>query len=152
MLVDQNAFLKDLTAEEYELLAVLFEPVSVSASTVFFRQGDPAAHLYLLLDGTVEVRYKPEDGPQITLTHLHAGDIFGWSSVVGNDDYTADVISVMAVQAFRLRGKALRRLVRSHPAVGACILEKLAKAVSPRWTDARLQIQNILQSEQSVRG
>jgi CRP-like cAMP-binding protein len=152
MLADQNAFLEDLTAEEYELLAVLFEAVSVSASTVFFRQGDPAAHLYLVLDGTVAVRYKPDDGPQITLTHLHAGDIFGWSSVVGNDTYTADVISETPVDAYRLRGRALRTLIRSHPTAGACILEKLAKAVSPRWTDARLQIHSILQSEQSVRG
>ena len=86
-------FLKDLTPEQYNLLYPLFEPFTVPGGMVIFNQGDQAAHLYLILQGTVAILYKPYDGPKITLTHLHEGDIFGWSSVLGSCTYTSDAQS-----------------------------------------------------------
>ena len=96
------------------------------------------------------IQYKPYDGPIITLSHLRAGDIFGWSSVVGGETYTSDAISTTEVQAVRLRGLELVKLCASHSAVGYGILEKLAESVSPRWTYARRQIQNIIETRAAV--
>ncbi len=140
----------DLTDEEYALLARLFTPFDAPAHTPIFRQGEDAAYLYLILDGNVYLRYKPYDGPKITLTHLHAGDIFGWSAVVGNTIYTSDAISTTAVRALRLQGKDLRQLCMENRVAGSQILEKLARSVSPRWVDARQQIRLLLQDSINV--
>lgn len=145
-----HSFLKDLTAEEYSLLERLFEPVEAAARTVIVRQGDQAEFLYLILAGKISLRYKPYDGPKITLTHLQAGDMFGWSAVVGHDRYTSDAFSTMAVQMVRLKGDDLRRVCRDHPDVGGSILEKLAKSVSPRWVHATKQIQVLLRQSMQV--
>ena len=139
-------FLKDLTAEQYDLLFPLFEPITVPSGTVIFKQGDEAACLYIILQGRVAIEYKPYDGPKITLTHLHAGDIFGWSSVLGNQAYTSDAISTTQVESLRIRGADLKRLYVDHPNDCRSILEKLAEAVSPRWINAKHQIQNMLQN------
>jgi CRP-like cAMP-binding protein len=139
-------FLKDLTAEQYDLLFPLFEPITVTSGTVIFKQGDEAACLYIILQGRVAIEYKPYDGPKITLTHLHAGDIFGWSSVLGNQAYTSDAISTTQVESLRIRGADLKRLYVDHPNDCRSILEKLAEAVSPRWINAKHQIQNMLQN------
>ncbi len=140
------SFLKELTQEQYELLFPLFEAITVPGGTVIFKQGDVAAHLYILLEGMVAIEYKPYDGPKITLTHLHTGDIFGWSSVIGSPTYTSDVLSTTKVDALRLRGADLKRLYIDHPNVGQSILEKLAEEVSPRWVHAKNQIQSMLQN------
>jgi len=144
--VSDNRFIIGLTAEEYGLLARLFEPFDAGAHTVIVKQGEAAAYLYLIESGKVSVRYKPYDGPMITLTHLHAGDIFGWSAVVGHDCYTSDVVSTTEIRALRLRGRDLRRVCSEQPAIGGRILEKLAGAVSPRWVHARKQIEVLLQA------
>jgi CRP-like cAMP-binding protein len=142
-----NPFLRDLTPHQYELVSVLFDRVEVPARTKICRQGGVAIYLYCLLEGGISLQYKPYDGPRITLTQLHAGDVFGWSAVIGNPTYTSDAVSKTPVQALRVRGAALRELSTQHPAAGAQVLEKLAAAVAPRWIHSREQVQAILRRE-----
>jgi CRP-like cAMP-binding protein len=145
--VADNPFLHDLSPEQYDLLSALFERIELPARSVICKQGERASYMYFLLHGKVSVRYKPHDGPRITLTRLHAGDVFGWSSVVGNLVYTSDAVSTSSVQVLRVHGQALRNLCVEYPTAGRQILEKLAIAVSPRWVHAREQVQRILQRE-----
>ena len=142
-----NPFLKDLKREQYELILPLFESFTAPSGTVIFNQGDEAAYLYLILHGMVAILYKPYDGPKITLTHLHEGDIFGWSSVLGSSTYTSDAHTTTNIEALRIRGADLRRFYFEHPSAGRYVLDKLAESVSPRWMDAKDQIQNMLQSK-----
>lgn len=137
-------FLKNLSREQVDLIAPCFEQVTAPAGTVIFEQGDEATYLYIILRGTVTIRFKPYDGPQIVVTHLHAGDVFGWSSVIGNKVYTSGVISKTELATLRVRGADLRQLCIEHPMTGYAILEKLAEVVSPRWKNAKDEIQNML--------
>ncbi len=145
-----NPFFRGLSPDQLDLIAPLFEPIVVPAGTVIFKQGDEAVFLYVINQGSVTIQYKPYDGPMITLSHLRAGEVFGWSSVVGGETYTSDAISVNDVEALRLRGSDLVKLCEHEPQAGLAILDKLAEAVSPRWTYAREQIQSILDSHSHV--
>ena len=114
---------------------------------MIFKQGDEAEYLYLILRGTVTIQYKPYDGPIITISHLNAGEWFGWSSVIGGDTYTSDALSITDVDLLRILGADLRLLCVEYPTIGCSILEKLAEVVSPRWMNSREQIQDILQNK-----
>ena len=139
-------FLKDLPQQQFDLLAPLFKPFIAPSKTAIFEQGDQAEHLYLISSGTVSIQYKPYDGPKITLTHLHAGDVFGWSSVVGGEIYTSSAVSEDSVEAIRIRGIELQELCKEHYIAGCMILEKLAEVVSPRWKNAKDQVRDMLQN------
>jgi CRP-like cAMP-binding protein len=141
-----NPFLHDLTPEQFDLLSAVFEAIDLPARIPICRQGEPATYMYLLQTGAVQIKYKPYDGPRISLTKLHKGDVFGWSAVIGNDHYTSDAVSTTPVQVLRARGETLRRLCVEYPPAGRAILEKLAQAVSPRWIHAQEQIQSMLKS------
>ncbi len=141
-----NLFFRGLTPDQLNLIIPLFEPFSAPAGAVIFQQGDEATHLYVIQRGAVTIQYKPYDGPIITLSHLQGGDIFGWSSVVGGQTYTSDAIGTTEVEALRLRGSDLVHLCAEHPDEGGAILDKLAEAVSPRWTYARQQIHGVLEN------
>ncbi len=140
-----NPFFRGLAPEELNLIGPLFEPFTTPAGTLIFKQGDEATHLYVIQHGAVSIQYKPYDGPMITLSHLQPGEIFGWSSVVGGQTYTSDAVATTDLEVLRMRGSDLVRLCMDHPIEGGVILDRLAEAVSPRWTYARQQIHGVLE-------
>jgi len=139
---------QDLDPEQIALLKPLFEQFTCPADTVIFEQDTPATYLYLLVKGEVIIRYKPYDGPPITLTRLRNGDVFGWSAVVGSPRYTSSIISESEVEAIRIRGNHLLKLFSDAPETGKVVMDRLARVVSPRWGNAQAQVQSILNSGQ----
>jgi CRP-like cAMP-binding protein len=145
----ENPFFSGLSPEQLDLILPLFDRQTIPAASSIFKQGDTATYLYVVQRGSVTIQYKPYDGPMITLSHLQVGEIFGWSSVVGGETYTSDAITANEVEVLRLRGSALLTLCTDHPRAGSAILDKLAEAVSPRWTYAREQIHSILDTHRT---
>jgi len=135
---------KDLDENTLQLLEPLFEPYSCTAGTAIFEQGQIAHYLYLLLEGTVEILYKPYDGPPLTITNLDEGAIFGWSAAIGNAVYTSGAICRADCQAVRIGSRDLQKLYAKEPEAGRIILDLLADSVSSRWDDAQSQIQVLL--------
>jgi CRP-like cAMP-binding protein len=142
--VNRVAIFKELNEDLINLLSPLFETYSCQPGTVIFRQGEQAEFLYLVIDGKVDMSFKPYDGTSITISHVSKGGLFGWSSVVGSDKYTSTAMAIGDVEAFRVHGSDLRNLCREHPEEGKKILEHLADGVSSRWKDAQRQVQSIL--------
>ncbi len=142
--MDQIAIFEGMDAAELKLLQPLFERVSCPAGTVIFQQGNPADFLYLVLDGKVDMSFKPYDGAPITVSHVDKDGLFGWSAVVGSNKYTSSATASENVEALRVRGSELRKFCREHPGAGQDILDRLANGVSLRWTDAHKQVQSIL--------
>lgn len=142
---------KDVDNNILQLLEPLFEAYSCTAETVIFEQGDPAHYLYLILDGTVEMRYKPYDGPPLTITNLPQGSIIGWSAVIGNSVYTSGAICKEDCHAIRMRRQDLHNLCAKEPEAGRIILNLLAESVSSRWLDAQSQIQILLNNTVSAK-
>jgi len=139
-LTDIPLFL-DLTPTQLSRLDPLFETYSCPARTIIFEQGEHPQYLYVLIQGTVAIRYKPYDGQTITITHLQKGDAFGWSAVIGSRVYTSGSISKTRVEAIRIRGDDLRTLLRTDPDTGRIILNRLADFVSSRWKNAHAEVQ-----------
>ena len=138
-----------LEPAQVDLLKPLFEQVICPPDTTVFEQGERASYLYLLIKGEVAIRYKPYDGSVITLTRLRAGDVFGWSAVVGSTHYTSSIVSETPIEALRIRGNHLLTLVREHPETGKIIVNRLASVVSSRWENAHEQVQSLLNSDRS---
>ena len=127
-----------------DLLSPLFETFSCQQGNVIFQQGEQAEFLYVVINGKVDMSFKPYDGIPITISHVGKDGLFGWSAVVGSNKYTSTAIAIEDVEAFRIHGRDLRRFCQEHPAAGEDILERLADGVSSRWKDAHKQVQSIL--------
>jgi CRP/FNR family transcriptional regulator, cyclic AMP receptor protein len=140
----RTAMFEDLNENMISLLTPLFEVFSCQPGSIIFQQGDQAEYLYLVLDGKVDVSFKPYDGNPMTISHIDKGGLFGWSAVVGSKTYTSTALAIEDVQAFRIHGSDLLKFCREHPKAGKDILERLADGVSSRWKDAHKQVQSIL--------
>jgi CRP-like cAMP-binding protein len=135
---------KELVEHQMDLLSQLFEPFSCQTGTVIFQQGASADFLYVVISGTVDMSFKPYDGNPITISHVGRDGLFGWSAVLGSENYTSSAIAIEDVGGFRIRGSELRRFCLEHPEAGRDILERLADGVSFRWKDAHKQVKAIL--------
>ena len=134
---------RDLSDSDLRLIEPLFEPCTCHEGCIF-EQGDPAIHLYLVIKGSVDILYKPYDGPSIIITSVKEGGVFGWSAIAGNTVYTSGAICKETCQAMRILGSDLRELCKRHPASGTILLDRLAESVSARWQDAHVQVRDIL--------
>lgn len=135
---------KDFSSADLKIIAPLFHARSFPQDAVVIEQGEKASCLYLLTSGEVDIRYKPYDGETIKLTHLKAGGVFGWSAVLGNPTYSSSVICTTASQVLEVRESDLRELKASHPQTNALVMDRLTRAVGPRWSSAQTQVKSML--------
>jgi len=125
-------------------VASLLEPVNLAQNEVIFEQGRIAEHLYILLEGEVVVNFKPYDGPQLTVAHIHSGGVFGWSAILGRQVYTSIALAAVDSVAIRMRGEELRSLCEEKPQTGLAILERLAGVIAERLNSTHAQIFTML--------
>lgn len=137
----------NVVEDEYiALLEPLFKRFTCPVGTMVIEQGAVADFLYLVESGSVEIFYKPYDGEHITVTHVGAGGLFGWSALVGSTKYSSSGVAMEDLSALRIHGSDLRNLCRENPQAGSVILDRLASAVSSRWQNAHEQVRSILEN------
>ncbi len=107
---------------------------------VIFEQGDLADCLYILLEGEVEVRYKPYDGPPLSVAHIIPGGVFGWSAALGRREYTSGAQAESECQVVRVRSASLHRLCECYPETGGVLLDRLAGVIAERLRNTHASI------------
>lgn len=143
--VFDNCFLfQDLKEAERALLKPLFSLCSCEEGEMVFEQGDPAIHLYIVVEGEVKIRFKPEDGAELTVATIRPGGVFGWSSTFGSDYYTSGAICTRNTHLLRVRGEDLKTLCENHPETGILIIERLAGVVAERLRSTHKQVVALL--------
>jgi CRP/FNR family transcriptional regulator, cyclic AMP receptor protein len=143
-MLDRVATFSNMNQDYVKLLEPLFEQYSCPSGATVIEQGQPADYLYLIIDGKVQVTYKPYDGTPITVAHVEKDGVFGWSAVVGSRTYTSSVTAIEDLKTYRIQGNVLRRLCVDHPEAGKEILERIASVVSSRWSNSHDQVKSIL--------
>ena len=95
---------------------------SFTKGTVIFREGDEAKFLYILVDGAVDLKIKGET----TVYSLAAqSDIFGWSSMVENAQYTATAACSNDIRVIKIDTRKLNRLFNENPIFGLTVYRRL---------------------------
>lgn len=142
--LERLSFFEGLSAADVRLLTPYFRSQFFPADTVIFEQGDIAESLYLVVKGEILIRYKPDDGPMMTVTRVQQGGVFGWSAALGNVAYTSGAMCTTDCEVLQVRGEDLRAICEKHPGVGKVILDRLANVISERWQSRRTQVTSLL--------
>lgn len=148
-LFDQSILFQGLSPAQQELLRPVFDPCNYPSGKIIFEQGEPAQYLYLLVEGEVDVNFKPDDGPQLTLSHLKPGDVVGWSAALGRATYSASAVCITNCQFLRVCTQALYNICANYPDTGRIIIDHLAALVAKRINNTHAQVVAML--EKSIR-
>jgi CRP-like cAMP-binding protein len=131
--------------EERDCLRPLFLFSYMPEGTILFEQGDQAEHLYIVAEGEIIIRYKPEDGPELALTRVHKEGVVGWSAALGSPAYTSSAICATHSQLLRVRSEDLRRFAEVYPDTANLLLERLAMVIAERLRHTHPQIMTMLE-------
>lgn len=143
-LLDRFDLIEGFTKDQIAILSSMISDVSYDAEQVIFSQGDPAGFLYFVLEGTVSIRFKPEDGPELSVANLKQGEVFGWSSALGSNCYTSSAVCTESGVFVKIPGNALKRLCEEHPETGILILNRLAGVIAQRLRGTHEQVVELL--------
>jgi CRP-like cAMP-binding protein len=97
--------------------------------TVIFTEGDSANAMFILEKGTVDLKI----GGQKTVYSLkEQSDIFGWSSLVENTQYTATAIANTDIQALKIDARKMNRVFNANSMFGLKVYQRLSAVFNKR--------------------
>lgn len=140
-------FFADLTDEELKSIAMICNEEKYEADTFICRQRGQAEKLYVLVEGTVEIKVDTdEEGlQQETVSTLSRGDAFCWSAVVEPYLLTASTYAATPVTVVAIDGAGLRAMFELDCHLGYRVLQKAAQVISNRLKDTRIQMLSLVQ-------
>lgn len=116
------------------------------AGTTILRQGTSAVALYLILDGSVEVRREPEDGGKsVALATLAPGEVFGEMAVLDDDTRSSSVVAVEPTRCALLSRWELLQELRRQPDLALELVRVLARRI--RAMDERFAVMSARESQ-----
>jgi len=129
-----------VTEQMLKEVAMISEEKSMPAGTVLFREGEEAAHLYIVTEGEVDVQYVLGVGSHHTVDTLVAGELMVWSSLVEPHITHSMGVARTPVRLVAIDAPKFRALLDSDPVLGYRVMKGVATTVSHRLDGARLQI------------
>lgn len=107
----------DLSVAEATVLATFMEEYVAPAGEVIVRQGEEPDAVYLIEEGTVEIRAESRSGTSRRVAVLSAGDYFGEIGLVTGMRRTANVVADTDTRLLKLTKTSYMKYLAADPAV-----------------------------------
>ena len=106
------------------------ETESHQTGEMLFHEGDPAGWLFILHKGRIKLRL----GQAGRVVHIvsNAGEVFGWSSLVGRSSYSASAECMTPTELLRLDKNRLKEIFQKDAASSATLFQSLAAILGER--------------------
>src|SRR5215208_421935 len=72
----------NLPPDELDRLTKELDVVNLNSGDILFREGDPGEHLYVVVEGDLEILMAPDTDDELILNVLHAGEYLGEMSLL----------------------------------------------------------------------
>lgn len=104
-----------------------FKTATFSKKQILFREGEKAAHLWVLKEGLVKLVKGSAAADSLTLEMIFPGEVFGRSVLGRKKTYSAAAVALSDGSAVRIPSAAVLKMLRESPAMAseaAAILEE----------------------------
>lgn len=125
--VARQAIFQGLAAEVIDDLARRVSVRRVLGGSPIARQDEPGDALFIIMAGRVKVVVPGDNGREVTLSVLRAGDIFGEMSLFDGARRSANVVAIDPTTVLLLPRADLERHLAEHPATAMRLLAELAR-------------------------
>ncbi|MCG6917160.1 MAG: cyclic nucleotide-binding domain-containing protein [Deltaproteobacteria bacterium] len=103
---------------------------SFTDGELIFPEGEKAKYFYILLKGRVKLEIG--EFRQLVYTVEHPGEAFGWSSLVGRENYSASAKCMADTKLVKFDGDTLCTLLEKDPSNGLQLFRRLSGALGER--------------------
>ncbi len=134
-----NALLQGLTEAQLRQVLPLLTPQSLPEGTVLVREAEPPQHVYLLVEGRVQVRRSLPGEQPGDIAEKGPGDFFGEAAVIlGNRTHSSSVVALTAVRVLSMTARDFTTLLSEHPETIRAILAGTVmqlQQLNERWLE-----------------
>lgn len=130
-------FFAILPDEELAGLAERMRPRQYRAGHIIFHQDDPGTTLHIISSGVVKLVLASQEGREVTVGILGAGEFFGDLSLLDGGPRSASAVALEATETLTLDREPFVAIIARHPEVASALLTTLGNRL--RRTDALIQ-------------
>jgi phosphoserine phosphatase RsbU/P len=121
-------FFTTLAPDELDRLVAELDVVNLNSGDVLFREGDPGEHLYVVVNGELEILMAPDTDDELILNVLHAGEYLGEMSLIQPGGLrTASARARGNVVLLSMNRQQFKDLVEHHPGISAAMVNVLSQ-------------------------
>ena len=145
-LLRRYPFFSQLTDAHLKALAMVSEVEEVKAGTVIFSEGQTAALLYFLLEGSIDLTYAVGEGLQpkthkvFQVGEINPEEVFGISALVEPYTINANGIAAKDCRYITIDAKALRAMMEMDSHLGYLFMTSIAKIAMEQLVAVRVQL------------
>ena len=115
-----------------------------AAGETLFEQGMPATKLFAVFAGRVRLTQCAEDGQQVLIRYVGAGELTGFPVLADSPQYILTATAVDAARAAHWKGPVIREQIRSNPILAGNALSVLGRRYEQLQTRLReLSTENV---------
>jgi len=114
-----------LRESDLERVAGMFRPREYVRNRVILFAHDPCDAFYIVLSGQVKVMLIAEDGREVILSLVRAGDFFGETSLMDDEPYSSSAIAMEDSSLLVLHRDDFRRCIEEMPGMSFGLLRAL---------------------------
>jgi CRP/FNR family transcriptional regulator, cyclic AMP receptor protein len=130
----------DLPPGDLRQIAALSHPRRFGAGECVFHEGDHSNTCYIVRSGHARAIREHSDGRQIALATFGPGDIFGELAMFDDEERSATIEAIDALETLAILGPDMRRLMLQRPGLAVALAVALSRRL--RATNERLASQS----------
>ncbi len=148
MYIRQTDLLRGVSRDFQERIMALAREESHERGDILYREGDRATDLYILVNGRVRISIG-ETGHTVYVVD-HPEEVFGWSSLIGREKYSASAECREGTRLLRISGAELEKLAEKDQKNGFILFKQLAASLGSRLLDSYKMISDAAQADTSL--
>jgi CRP/FNR family transcriptional regulator, nitrogen oxide reductase regulator len=94
----------------------------LTKDTTIFSQGDLAGHCYVVVSGRIRISQSAEDGAQLLVRFVGAGEMFGTAALFAGGTYPAEAVAITDSVILSWSEATVLRLVERYPRIALNII------------------------------
>lgn len=124
MLVEERHLFDGMSREFMDKMGRCSVIESREAGDILFRHGDPAQHLYILVEGRVRLSFGKQGYMSFVISN--SGDVVGLSSILGRESYHDSAECLVPCRLKKVMREELLRIFDEDPDSGMRFFRRLA--------------------------
>jgi CRP/FNR family transcriptional regulator, cyclic AMP receptor protein len=118
--------------EALRQLVTAASPITYPSGTFLFRQGEPAAHVFMITAGEVAIVSPARGGAEQVHSIVGPGELFGELALLTNGRRTAGARATSATTAWAIAREAFWAFLEATPAASSALLRLVARRLAAR--------------------
>jgi len=143
---------RSLNFDQTHLISGFSSLKKIQGGEIIFQYGNPASHVFMLIDGTVSLRLPAESQDfSLVISKIEKGELFGLSPLLGSSRYTATGICNADSEILFIEAQPFLDLLKRNCPVGFNIMNQVAHIYFHRYINVLKNLQGVVNQVSLIR-